>query len=205
MLREHGEHDVAQLFLHDRREFERRHEAGRVFFHGSRDDGDELPDWLKVLLDLVADCTEVKSPAGPLGVRCGQEQDAWEVTIYPTRVELVGGAADGEVVTPGFTLDLERLREAFTRLDAFDWNALGLHDPDGPHVYLEGDFMAHELVLRVLAQAPQTRGRGRSSACDGVSRLQPFWIRRYIRECSNNTRDLQGDARSGDDRSGQRD
>ena len=64
---------------------------------------------------------------------------------------LIGGAADGEIVTPGFTFNLEQLREAFTRLDAFGWNALGLHDQDGPHVYLEGDFMAHELLLRVLA------------------------------------------------------
>jgi hypothetical protein len=45
-----------------------------------------------------------------------------------------------------------------TRLDAFGWSALGLNDQDGPHVYLEGDFMAHEVLLRVLAQAPQDEG-----------------------------------------------
>jgi hypothetical protein len=114
------------------------------------------------LLDLVADCIEVESPAGPLGVQWGHDQDAWEVTIDPTPIELVGNATDGEVVTPGFTLDLERLREAFTRLDAFGWNALGLYGQDGPHVYLEGAFMAHEVFLRVLAQAPQDEDLGRS-------------------------------------------
>jgi hypothetical protein len=107
-----------------------------------------------VLLDIVADCMEVDSPAGPLEARWGQGGNCWDVNIYPTPVELVGGAEDGEVVVPGFTLDLERLREAFTRLDAFGWNALGLPDQDGPYVYFEGDFMAHEVFLRILAEAP---------------------------------------------------
>src|SRR6185312_7982378 len=118
------------------------------------------PDWLKILLDLVADCIEVESPAGPLGARWGQDGDSWQVTIYPTPVELVGGAVDGEVVAPGFSVDLERLREAFTRLDAFGWNALGLQGPDRPYIYLEGDFLARELLLRVLAHAPPDEGPG---------------------------------------------
>jgi hypothetical protein len=159
-LKQHGEHEVVRLFRADRAEFDRLQEAGRAFFHGSADTGgDELPDWLKVLIDLVADCIEVESPAGPLGVRWGQDEDAWEVTIYPTPVELVGGAVDGEVVAPGFAIDLERLHTAFTRLDAFGWNALGLGQ-DGPCIELEGDFLAHQLFLRVLAQAPQDEGPG---------------------------------------------
>jgi hypothetical protein len=159
LLKQHDEHELARLFRQDRAEFDRRREAGRVFFHGPRDDGDRLPDWLKILVDLVVDCIEVESPAGPLGVRWGRDDDFWEVTIYPTPVELVGGAVDGEVVTPGFTLDLERLRTAFTRLDAFGWNALGLGQ-DGPCIQLEGDFMARQLFLRVLAQAPQDEAPG---------------------------------------------
>jgi hypothetical protein len=159
MLEQHGEHELASLFRQDRAEFDRRQEEGRAFFHGPRNDGDELPDWMKILLDLVTDCIEVGSPAGPLGVRWGQDEDTWEVTIYLMPVELVGGAADGELVTPGFTLDLERLRTAFTRLDEFGWNALGLGQ-DGPCIQMEGTFMDHELFLRVLAQAPQDEGPG---------------------------------------------
>ena len=40
--------------------------------------------------------------------------------------------------SPGSSLDLEQLRSAFDVIVAFGWNALGLHDPDGPHVYVEG-------------------------------------------------------------------
>jgi hypothetical protein len=43
---------------------------------------------------------------GPLGLRYLVEDAFWEVWIYPTPVELVGGAVDGEVVVPGFTLEL---------------------------------------------------------------------------------------------------
>jgi hypothetical protein len=98
-LKQHGEHEMTRLFRTNRVEFDRLHEEGRKLFHGSADTAnDELPDWLNVLLDLVAECLEFQSPAGPLGVRWGQDQDAWEVTIYPTPVELVGGASDGELV-----------------------------------------------------------------------------------------------------------
>ena len=50
---------------------------------------------------------------GPLGMRYAEENGFWEVSVYPTPVELVGGADDGEVVAPGFTLDLEQLRALF--------------------------------------------------------------------------------------------
>ena len=38
---------------------------------------------------------------------------------------------------------------------AFGWNALGLNDPDGPHVYVEGVFRGREVFLQVLAYAPE--------------------------------------------------
>jgi hypothetical protein len=154
-LKQHGEHKMARLFLADRPEFDRQWELGRRFFGESADTGeDESSQWLQVLHDIVDDCIEVDGAAGPLAVRWGQDGNCWQVAIYPTPVELVGGAEDGEVVVPGFTLDLERLRGAFTRLDGFGWNALGLHEPEGPYVYLEGDFLGHEVFLRILAQAP---------------------------------------------------
>ena len=50
---------------------------------------------------------------GPLGYRYNEDDDYWEVDIYPTPVELIGGAVDGEVIAPGFGLDVEELRSAF--------------------------------------------------------------------------------------------
>lgn len=154
-LEEFGEHAMARLFREDREQFDQLSEAGRQFFHGpGRGDEDQDAVWLDHLLEVVAGCVEADSTMGPLGLRYREEESFWEVWAYPTPVELVGGAHDGEVVVPGFRLDLEALRAAFESVVAFGWDALGLNDPGGPHIYIEGVFRGREVLLQVLAQAP---------------------------------------------------
>jgi len=161
LLERHGEHVMAQLYFDDQDEFDRRWEAGRRFFHPPQEASEhDLPGWLALLVDIVATSMEFDGPAGPLGIQWGQDDDRWLVTVYPTPVELVGGATDGEVVSPGFSLDLDHLQKAFLRLDTSGWNALGLTAPDGPHLYLEGNFQDHEVLLRILAEAPEDEGPG---------------------------------------------
>ena len=75
-------------------------------------------------------------------------------------MELVGGAHDGAVVVPGFRLDLEQLRQEFESIIDFGWNALGLNDPEGPHIYVEGVFQDREVYLQVLAYAPEDEEPG---------------------------------------------
>ena len=152
---EYGEHDMARLFQENSDEFDQRYETGRQFFHGpAAEDEDEEDDWLDLLNDAVTGCIEADSPMGPLGLRYQEEEGFWEVLVYPTPVELVGGAHDGEVVVPGFRLDLQRLRQEFESVVAFGWNALGLNWPEGPHVSIEGVFRGREVYLQVLAYAP---------------------------------------------------
>jgi hypothetical protein len=38
---------------------------------------------------------------------------------------------------------------------ALAWNALGLNDPEGPHISVEGVFEGREVYLQVLAYAPE--------------------------------------------------
>ena len=112
------------------------------------------------MLEAVSACVEADSPMGPLGLRYREEDGFWGVGIYPTPVELVGGVHDETLVAPGFSLDLEQLRSAFDAIVAFGWNALGLHDPDGPHVYVEGVYQGREVFLQVLARAPEDEEPG---------------------------------------------
>jgi hypothetical protein len=107
---------------------------------------------------------------GPLGFRYVEEDEFWEVVVYPTPVELLGGTHDGAVVAPSFSLDLEGLRAAFDRVDDFSWNALGLNDPDGPYVWVEGDYRGHDVWLRVLAQAPEGEDPGMKLDVSGKGR-----------------------------------
>jgi len=115
----------------------------------------EDDEWLNTLLDEVGDCIDADSPMGPLGLRYHEDDGYWEVWVYPTPVELVGGRHDGEVVVPGFTLELEQVRESFDSVSAFHWNAIGLNDPAGPQVTIEGVFQGREVSLHVLAYAPE--------------------------------------------------
>ena len=59
------------------------------------------------------------------------------MSIYPTPVEVVGGAHDGAVVSPGCTVDLEQLRALFDTVVEFGWNTFGVSDSEGPYVYIE--------------------------------------------------------------------
>jgi hypothetical protein len=153
---------MARLFRTDSEQFDQGYEAGRLFFHGPESAEDAADDdaWLDMLLDTVAACVEAESPMGPLGIRYGEENNFWEVCIYPTPVELLGGAHDGEVVVPGFSLDLEQLHSAFDSITAFGWNALGLNWPECPHISIEGVFQGREVYLQVLAYAPENAEPG---------------------------------------------
>ena len=84
----------------------------------------------------------------------------WQIDLYPTPVELIGGAMDGEVVAPGFSLDIEQLRGLFDRIDAVTWQSLGFRAGEGPHVSVEGVYQGHEVFIQVLAYAPEDEEPG---------------------------------------------
>lgn len=154
-----GEREIARLYRSNREEFELRSEAGREFFHGpSQPDISDAPDWLHDLAESVAGHITADSAAGPLRFRWREEDGLWELVMYPRPVELVGGANDGAVVDPGFSLDLEGLRGEFEQVIACSWQSLGFPD-DGPQVSIEGVYRGHEVFVRVLACARTMKSR----------------------------------------------
>jgi hypothetical protein len=121
----------------------------------------EVPEWVDDLVRTVADAMTAHGVPGPLGLRYREEDGAWEVLVYQLPVELVGGRHDGEVVSPGFSVDLEAVRSAFTRVDAVNWQAHPTGGQDeGPCVSVEGEYAGREVWLRVLAFAPDDEGPG---------------------------------------------
>jgi hypothetical protein len=123
----------------------------------------ELEAWLDALIDDVAACITAENVMGPLGCRHGGHDDEYDfvdVVIYPTPTELVGGAADGGLFDPDFSLDLDQLQAVFEHVDDFGWRALGGFDPDGPHIWVEGIYQGRETYLRVLASAPEDEEPG---------------------------------------------
>ena len=110
------------------------------------------PVWLESLIEIAAGSTESQGPPYTLSYRCGEDSGLWTVDVYPTPVELVGGNVDGEVGSPGFSMDLEELCSAFDRIDGLRWSVY--HHLDGPEVSISGLYEGHEVYLRILAQAP---------------------------------------------------
>ena len=160
-LDELGEHKMARLFREDHERFEQLTEEGRQCFQGPESSEDQSPmTWLHWLLQAVAECMTADSPMGPLGYRYSEEEGFWEVDIYPTSVELVGGAVDGEVVAPGFTLDVTELRSAFERIDSMAWHSLGFPHDEGPRFVVEGVCQSRSVLLQVLAYAPDDEEPG---------------------------------------------
>jgi hypothetical protein len=156
VLEAHGEHAIASLYRTDSETYDRRNEAGREYFHGRVGLGPaDDAEWLDSLLDEVGACISAESPMEGLSLLHRVEEGFWEVDIFPEAIELVGGANDGAVVNPLFSIDLERLRSVFEKVDDFGWNALGWHDGDGSYIWVEGLHLGRPVYLRVLAEDPR--------------------------------------------------
>ena len=120
------------------------------------------PTWMEDLIDSVSGCMEAHDVMGPFGYRWGEEDEFWEIIVYPTPIELVGGYADGENVSPGFSLDIKELSCSFDEVAEVRWQAhnFGVHDFDGPHISIEGVYQGHQIWLRVMGEAPKDEEPG---------------------------------------------
>lgn len=117
----------------------------------------EIPAWMNALVEKVAAAMLGHGPAVPLGLRYRQMANQWDILIYPLPVEMIGGAHDGGLAAPGFSLDLEQLRSAFQSLTVMGWDAHGTgaeNAADGPCISAAGDVAGRQVWLRILAFAP---------------------------------------------------
>lgn len=115
------------------------------------------PQWLTALVHSVANHIEPHAELGPLAFCWGEEEGFWEVTVYPTPGEVIGGASDGTLIVPGFSLDVQNLMLSFDRVIDVSWcsHPFGPYDNTGQHISIEGVFQGHEVHLQILAEAPE--------------------------------------------------
>ncbi|HEX6984524.1 MAG TPA: hypothetical protein VF170_04070 [Planctomycetaceae bacterium] len=132
---------------------------------------DVPPDWLTALAGALAEHFVAAAVPSPMGAHVQRATDAdapagvWEVSLFYGKTEVVGGSQDGRRVDTPFWLDLSGLREVFTRVDGFYWQAapLGADDDLGPHVAIEGDYLGNAVRVRILAAAPPQFPSARSA------------------------------------------
>ena len=111
-------------------------------------------NWIEELQQAVADCWEWHSPALKISfqyTRPDQDEDLWEVWVYPAVQEIVGGKEDGETVWSGFNFDV------LTFLNNFEAEAVDISTRQPSHpseVTIEGKFRGQYVFLHVCLEPP---------------------------------------------------
>lgn len=123
------------------------------------------PDWLALLADQVATVVVAVDLLAPLACHYCQDGDLWELTLFASPTEIVGGSQDGRVCPSRFHLDVKGLLELFDEVDSAYWQAQGLgrEDEVGPHFGIEGSYDGHRVWLRLPALPPKRFPVGRQA------------------------------------------
>jgi hypothetical protein len=123
------------------------------------------PVWLRWFANEAAQAILDTAVHAPIGCHYhyGEERSEWEVTVFVSDTEVVGGPRDGTLVPCRIQVDLSHALGLFDEMPRVHWLAGAVREDEDldQHVSLEGQVRGHHVWLRVLAQAPQQAGPGR--------------------------------------------
>jgi hypothetical protein len=123
------------------------------------------PHWLADLASEVTAQLAAVDVLAPIGCHYYYNGDEaqWEVTLFASNTETVGGPSDGRLTHSNFTANLSGLAGVFSAVFEFHWQALRLGDEDeiGPHISIEGLYRGEPVWLRLLATPPAQFEAGR--------------------------------------------
>ena len=105
-----------------------------------------------------------------------EEGGEWEITLFVSDTEVVGGPHDGTLVPYSLQVDLPVAMKLFDEIPQVYWLAGAQRDNDdlNQHVSLEGKVRGHHVWLRILEQAPEPAGPGRLLHAS-TGKLQDLW------------------------------
>ena len=92
-----------------------------------------------------------------------KEGEEWEVTLFVSDTEVVGGPKDGVKLPSNIQLDIVHVMNLFDEFPAVHWQSAGVSEDDElrQHISFEGKVRGHSVWLRVLKEAPDWSGPGR--------------------------------------------
>lgn len=124
---------------------------------------DHPPDWLAQLANDITQRIHPVDPLAPIGCHYALIDGCWEVTLFVSSSEVVGGEHDGECFASAFQFDLAGIEDHFDHVFAFGWQPLefGEGDDVGPHVAVEGICHGQHVWLRIAAFPPSSYEAGR--------------------------------------------
>lgn len=121
------------------------------------------PDWLSQFVNAVTGNIHAHDLLSPLGCHFHEVKGVWEVTVFASRTEIIGGSEDGRLQHSSFNVNVAQLLTLFTKVDAVEWQSqpLGQFDELGAHLSIEGVHLTHRIWLRITATAPERFEAGR--------------------------------------------
>ena len=114
------------------------------------------PDWLRPFVNSALAVIVVEKELAQIGCHIYQDDRTWEITLFVSSTEIVGGPHDGKLRRPTFSVDIGELLSLFRRVDALYWQAQPLDPSDevGAHLSIEGVRCGQAIWLRILARQP---------------------------------------------------
>lgn len=91
------------------------------------------------------------------------ERKEWEISLFVSRTEIVGGPQDGTTLQSSVQLDIVHVMQLFDSAPAVYWQSDSICEEDqlGQHVSFEGIVRGQNVWLRVLKCPPEWSGPGR--------------------------------------------
>jgi hypothetical protein len=123
------------------------------------------PAWLAHLTNEITPHLHALDVLAPVGCHYyhNRARDEWELTLFISSTETVGGEFDGRISSSKFHVDVQGLLHVFSTIESFHWQALPLGPEDelGPHLSVEGTYQEQTVWLRILATSPDRFEPGR--------------------------------------------
>jgi hypothetical protein len=123
------------------------------------------PFWIEETANRAAALFQSDDDLAPIGCHYyhDEQHDVWEVSLFVSQTETLGGELDGKLTSGRFSVDLSGLQSLFSKVERFSWQAvsLGAGDDLGSHLAIEGRVGEENLWLRILSEPPRQFEAGR--------------------------------------------
>lgn len=123
------------------------------------------PTWLRWFANDAARGILSDASQAPIGCHFFHDSDrnVWEVTLFVSLTEVVGGPQDGTTLPSQVQLDIVQVMQTFDEIPQTYWQSDPVREDDelGQHVSFEGTARGHDVWLRILRRPPVWTEPGR--------------------------------------------
>ncbi|MCA9047788.1 MAG: hypothetical protein KDA89_03620 [Planctomycetaceae bacterium] len=124
-----------------------------------------LPEWLRRFAHRAASAILDEDSHAPIGCHThfNSVVQEWEVTVFLSATEVVGGALDGTIVPVPIQVDVTRILKLFDAVPQVHWQSDAVSDDDdlAQHLSFQGKVHKRGVWLRMLQRAPDGVRPGR--------------------------------------------